>query len=490
MRTIAIINQKGGCGKTTTAINLGASLGRLGLRTLLVDLDAQSHCAAGLGVPQARIDLDTTDLLMGSAKGADAARLFWRASRNLDVIPSRVRLAGLEAPGSALGNRERREYALAEGLAPLSGRFDVCLLDCPPSIGLITYNALVAADLVLVPVETGFFSLQGAARQLSTVRALSRRLQTEIRCIVLATLHEPGVAVAEDLLEELRQRFGRRLLPVVVNRDSALREAASFGRPICEHAPSSQGAQDYGAVAALLVESEHLTGGAGPEDWSDLDAEADRPVARAGAPGVAARAGGAFDHPVVISGPPGMMIATSADLGAPGSGGVVVTLSNGEIHSALAQRLQETRDPPTSRAQDIARRAAQFKVASPIPAIPVAAPRPALPPTKRTFGARATREGVMFVQPGPLGKRVCVAGSFTDWQPIPMTMMDGTGPHELCLALPPGRHEYRLQVDGHWIADPYNTDWILNAFGEPHSIIEVPGAETPCAGNELSSGAD
>ncbi|MBK7405586.1 MAG: AAA family ATPase [Phycisphaerales bacterium] len=494
MRTIAIINQKGGCGKTTTAINLGACLGRRGLRTLLVDLDPQSHCAAGLGIPHSRIDLDTSDLLMGGGRGVDPGRLFWRACRNLDVIASRVRLAGLEAPGSAFARRERREEALAEELRHLAPRFDVCLLDCPPSIGVVTYNALVAADLVLVPVETGYFSLQGASRQLATVRALSRRLQTDIRCVVLPTLHEAGVAVAEDLLEELRQRFGRRLLPVVVHRDTSLREAASFGRPVCEHAPESRGAMDYAQVAIAIVESEELRGVGAEEDWSDLDEHADRPVDRpafpkpAGGPALPAFIGSGFGGQVVISGPLDLGLATSQPMA--GVGGVVVTLSGGDLPTGLTQRVHETREPSPTRAQDIARRAAQLRMTTALPSIPVASPRPLPTPARRPYGAHPTLEGVLFVQPGPLGRRVCVAGSFTDWQPIPMTLVEATGAHELCLGLPQGRHEYRLQVDGHWIADPYNTDWVLNGLGEPHSIIEVPSSEAPCAADDLCSGAD
>ncbi|VAX41343.1 Chromosome (plasmid) partitioning protein ParA, partial [hydrothermal vent metagenome] len=163
MRTIAIINQKGGCGKTTTAINLGASLGLTGCRTLLVDLDPQSHCAAGLGIPEHRIEIDASDLLQAAGtRDLDEARLLWHASKNLRLIPSRIRLAGLESPGSSFGRREGRERALIRALNPLADRFDVCLIDCPPSIGLLTFNALVAADLVLIPVETGYFSLQGA----------------------------------------------------------------------------------------------------------------------------------------------------------------------------------------------------------------------------------------------------------------------------------------------------------------------------------------
>lgn len=481
MRTIAIVNQKGGCGKTTTAINLGASLGRLGRRTLLVDLDPQGHCAAGLGIPENQIELDSSDLLQaGGTRNLDTARLFWRCARNLDVIPSRVRLAGLEAPGASFARREGRERSLSNALRSMGDRFDVCLLDCPPSIGLLTFNALVASDLVLIPVETGYFSLQGAARQLTTARAVGRRLGADIRCAVLPTLHEPGLAVAEDLLAELLRRFGKRLLPVTIRRDPALREAVSFGRPVCDHAPQSVGAQDYAALASVLIESETLLAGEDEDDREEIDAAGDwRPAQR---------------HPeagaVVIPGHDGSVFITSTSLVGPPMGQIVVTAGNGEIQSGLAQRVRPTPAEQTpTRAEEIARRAAQPRPSRPEAQPDTAQPGPA-PAPRPVFGCRVTDTGVEFVQPGALGKRVAIAGKFSHWQPVELTLNPATGVHALRLQLTPGRHEYRLVVDGHWIADPYNTDWVLNEFGEPHSIVEVPRAHAPLRETDLPCGAD
>ncbi|HZW10915.1 MAG TPA: AAA family ATPase [Phycisphaerales bacterium] len=484
MRTIAVINQKGGCGKTTTAINLGAALGRAGLRTLLVDLDSQGHCAAGLGVPESGIDLDSSDLLLsGGARGLDLGRLLWRASRNLDLVPSRIKLAGLEAPGSSFGRQEQRERALARALGAMADRFDVCLVDCPPSIGLLTFNALVAADLVLVPVETGYFSLQGAARQLSTVRSLGRRLQTEIRCAVVPTLHEPGLAVAEDLLGEMRRRFGRRVLPVTIRRDAALREAASFGRPVCEHAPSSDGSRDYAALASVLMESEHLLAGPADEDWTAIEAASETPIARPRAPGPSPAVSPSCAPVQFVS---AETLVGQVSVHAP-LGDIVVTFAGAELHQGLAKRIVDAPAQGASRAEDLARRASQLRPSEAGPAVLPARPTP---PGRRAFGAHAGANGVMFTQPGALGKRVEVAGDFSGWRPIAMSMHPESQTHELCLALRAGRHEYRLIVDGHWIADPYNTEWILNEFGEPHSIVEIAGDTDQTPDSELGCGAD
>lgn len=250
MRTIAIINQKGGCGKTTTAINLSSMLARRGKRTLLIDLDPQSHCAAGLNIPESRLDLDITDALLAvGTRTLDPARLLWRAARNLDLAPSRMRLAGLEAPRGPLADVHDKETRLATVVRALESQYDVVCIDCPPSIGLLTYNALVAATMILIPVETGFFSLQGATKQVNTVRTLSRRLKTHPPVWLVPTIHEAGNSVADDLLAELHRRFKGQIAPLVIHRDSKLREAASFGQPIADYAPESTGAADYASLA-------------------------------------------------------------------------------------------------------------------------------------------------------------------------------------------------------------------------------------------------
>lgn len=256
MRIISIINQKGGCGKTTSAINLAGITARRGFRTLLVDLDPQSHCAAGLAIPEQRIDLDIGDVMLaGPDHPIDPTRLFWRASRNLDLAPSRMKLAGLESSRGGLADKPDKERRLASVLSKFARNYDICFIDCSPSIGLLTYNALAAATDVLIPVETSFFALQGATKQVGTIKSLSKKLGSTAPYWLVATIHDEGSVLACDLLEELRRRFSKRVAPHIIRRDPTLKEAASFGQPIVEYSPNSAGAKDYTALAEWLIET-------------------------------------------------------------------------------------------------------------------------------------------------------------------------------------------------------------------------------------------
>jgi chromosome partitioning protein len=257
MRTIAIVNQKGGCGKTTSAINLAGVFAASGYKTLLVDMDPQSHCAAGLAIPEQRIDVQIGDAMsaLGTSREVDLERLLWRVSRNLDLAPSTMKLAAVEAARGEMANKADAESRLAKVLQRLGNRHDICFIDCSPAIGLLTYNALVAADEVIIPVETGFFSLQGATKQVNTIRSLGKRLGAAPVYRLLATLHNPESALACELLEELKRRFPGKVAPQVIRYDQRLRESASFGQPIIEYAPDSTGSEDYRGLAQWLAEN-------------------------------------------------------------------------------------------------------------------------------------------------------------------------------------------------------------------------------------------
>jgi len=247
-RTIAVVNQKGGCGKTTTAINLAAVLARGGDRTLLVDMDPQSHCATGLGIPESRVEFGLAQALSMPADQLDADGLLWEVSRNLWLAPSTVELAAFEA--TALGSeRDRRLERLLERIG---GGFHWCVIDCPPTIGLLTFNALRACDEVIVPVETGYFALRGAERQVATVQAVGARLGRELPIRLLPSMHREGTKVAQEVLAAVTRRFPELVIPVVVREHEVLREAASFGQAIVEYAPESPAHEDFRTLVQWL----------------------------------------------------------------------------------------------------------------------------------------------------------------------------------------------------------------------------------------------
>ncbi|MCZ6837586.1 MAG: ParA family protein, partial [Planctomycetota bacterium] len=253
MRTIAIVNQKGGCGKTTCAINLAAIYAKRGLRTLLVDMDPQSHCAAGLGVPESRIEYSIGDALISDIDGRfNPDDLRWEVTRNLDLAPSTMRLAGMEAPGGGLHELPDKDKRLEKLLKRMDDRYDLCLVDCPPTIGLLAFNALRAARETLIPVETGYYSLIGAEKQWKTIQRIIERIGRPIACHMVATMYDEKSDVGKNILTTLRRRFAGQLLPTVIRLSETIREAACLGQPVIDYAPNSEAKQDFVKLADWL----------------------------------------------------------------------------------------------------------------------------------------------------------------------------------------------------------------------------------------------
>ncbi len=252
MRTIAIINQKGGCGKTTTSINLAACLARLGQRTLLVDMDPQGHCGVGLAVPEEQIERTIFDALIEERDGkvAKITELVWQIASDFDLAPSNLKLAAFE---QVFSGRHGREDRLAKALESAASTYSWCIIDCPPSVGLITFNALRACDEAIVPVETGYFSLHGLTKMMETLEEMRERCSKIINIRVLPTLYDTRTKLAREVLSELRAKFKSYLMESTVNFNTKLKEAASFGQPITEYDPGSRGYKDFVNLARELM---------------------------------------------------------------------------------------------------------------------------------------------------------------------------------------------------------------------------------------------
>lgn len=252
MRTIAIINQKGGVGKTTISINLASAMASRGYRTLLIDMDPQSHCAVGLAVPEEQIEHSMFDVLIGQIRGEPIriSEILWKISDRFELAPSTIDLATFE---TQTAGQPDRENGLKNTLLPIQDDYDYVIIDCPPSVGLLTFNALRAATDVIVPVEMGYFSLHGLSKQLETLSALSQHSPERPNVMVLGSMYDIRTKMGREILGELRKHFSGRMFKTVVNFNTKLKEAASLGQPISEYDPSSKGSKDFLSLADELI---------------------------------------------------------------------------------------------------------------------------------------------------------------------------------------------------------------------------------------------
>ncbi|MBC5733488.1 MULTISPECIES: ParA family protein [Lawsonibacter] len=246
-KTIAIVNQKGGVGKTTTCVNLAAALKNLGLRVLVCDFDPQANSTSGFGVDKTSSP-NIYDVLLNGADPAKAVA----ATVYGDVLPSSKALAGASIEMIGL---ERREYQLRESLDQLKARYDYILIDCPPSLELLTLNALCAADTVLVPVQCEYYALEGLSDLLSTIRIVKRSLNPEIALEgVVLTMYDGRTNLSMQVAEEVKRHFPGQVYATVIPRNVRLSEAPSHGKPVCAYDALSRGAEAYDQLARELVE--------------------------------------------------------------------------------------------------------------------------------------------------------------------------------------------------------------------------------------------
>lgn len=261
-RVISIANQKGGVGKTTTVINLGAALAELGRKTLLVDLDPQSALSEGFGINSYELEETIYNALVESHISSLESVIHYGIRPNLDVVPSNIDLAAAEMELiAAIG----REYILKESLEPLRERYNYILMDCPPSLGLLTINALTASNSVLIPLQCEYLALRGMRMLIEVIEKVQRKLNPSLKILgILGTMYNARTIHAREVMEEIRSVFGDKVFDVVIRNSIKFAEAPVVHKPILEYARRHPGAVAYRTLAEVIVNGEKESEYQGP----------------------------------------------------------------------------------------------------------------------------------------------------------------------------------------------------------------------------------
>jgi chromosome partitioning protein len=264
-KVIAIANQKGGVGKTTTAINLAASLAATEHSTLLLDIDPQANCTSGVGLEAEEVEASIYEVLIGEVSASEA--VVTTEMPFLDMLPSHINLVGAEIE---MIDEMQREKILSNALPQVRRKYDFVVIDCPPSLGLLTLNSLTAANSVLIPVQAEYFALEGLGQLLNTIKIVRQHLNPDLEIEgVLLTMFDTRLNLSNQVAQEVRRYFGDKVFETIVQRNVRLSEAPSFGKPAILYEASSKGAKNYIALAREILEKnqeyieEHHAGGNG-----------------------------------------------------------------------------------------------------------------------------------------------------------------------------------------------------------------------------------
>ena len=249
-RIISMVNQKGGVGKTTSTINLGSALASYGRKVLLVDFDPQGALSVGLGIPVYQLEKTLRNVIVGEQLPARDV-LIQTKVKNLDLLPSNIELSAAELE---LVSEVGREHVLASALKPLINEYDFIIIDCQPSLGLLTVNALAASEGCIVPLETEYFALRGLALLTQTIEKIKGRINPNLKIIgILATMYDPRTVHGREVLERVEEAFGDKVFETVIARTVKFPETTAAGSPITEYAPSSSAAKAYKRLAREVI---------------------------------------------------------------------------------------------------------------------------------------------------------------------------------------------------------------------------------------------
>jgi len=404
------------------SINLASALAGTGQGVLLVDMDPQSHCAVGLAVPEEQIEQSIYDVLISTSRNEPIklTEILWQISDRLELAPASFDLSAFEQQMVGIAERE---CCLKDALDLIKNDYDYAVIDCPPAVSLLTFNALRAATDVIVPVETGYFALHGLSKQLETLSILCRRHNQQVDVRVLASMYDIRTKMAREILAELRSHFADKMFKTVVSFNTKIKEASSFGQPVSEYDPASRGHTDFCSLAEEVLgsqtrEERHEFVNTLADQLESISATADE-LLQSSKP------------PVELEMPP----------------------QTDELHLTLPVEEFTTAEaaPETLKPLDTAAKLSEY------------------------YGVNQMKDAVVFVTLYPRAGSVQVAGDFNNWQPeqTPMKKVGDSGVWQTEMNLSPGRYRYRLVVDGQWQQDPYNELTELNPFGGFNSVVEI-----------------
>ncbi|MDX2446608.1 MAG: AAA family ATPase [Desulfobacterales bacterium] len=357
MRTISIANQKGGCGKTTTAINLSACLAYTGKKVLLIDMDPQGHVALGLNI----FTSDNKDTIFGILEPSGDSRLSLddiseNISENFDVVPADISLSTL---GQHLSMVEGRETRLKQAIRRVRPLYDIIIIDCPPSLGLLTFNALIASSEVFVPIEMSLFSLHGVTRLMEIIESIKKKAGHEIHAKVFGTIVDKRTRISREVLENMRAHFDSNMFETIIRSNVTLKEAAGYGKSILDYSKNASGFKDYMMLAEEVL----------------MEKRREKNV------------------------------------------------------------LIEDDEPMFS-------------------------------------GSNSEKQ---FIYYGPEATSVKIGGNFNNWNPGDEFLMerDEYGTWKKNIFLKPGTYQYKFVVDGEWVEDQNNSNYIHNTYGGNNSVLEI-----------------
>ncbi len=251
-RIIAVANQKGGVGKTTTAINLAACLAVKGKKVLLIDMDPQGNTTSGLGIDKTELENSIYDLMIGESSIRDC--IIENVFEDMDMIPTNVDLAAAEIE---LIGVERKEYILKDEIDFIKNKYDYIIIDCPPALSMLTINAMTTADSVIVPIQCEYYALEGLSQLIHTINLVSERLNPQLKIEgVVFTMYDSRTNLSLQVVENVRNNMGKNVYDSIIPRNIRLAEAPSYGMPIIQYDPKSSGAEAYMALAAEVIKKE------------------------------------------------------------------------------------------------------------------------------------------------------------------------------------------------------------------------------------------